>query len=620
MTKITLNNVTSLQNEGSALMTINNNSAAITAAVENILSRDGTVPNQMTNSLDMNSNRIINLPNATTAQEPVTNSQAVRYDSPQTLTAIQKSQARSNIGAGTGSGSGGAVDSVFGRTATVIATAGDYTGSLVTNVPAGNVVATNVQTAVNELDTKKAPLASPAFTGTPTVPTALIGTNTTQAASTAFVIANAGGSPPVTSVFTRTGAIAATTGDYTATQVTNTPAGGISANNVQTALNGLDTAKANIASPTFTGVPLAPTAAVDTNTTQLATTAFTVGQASGANPLMNGAVAQGTSLRYSRQDHVHPTDTTRAPIASPTFTGIPIAPTASPLTNNTQIATTAYTDAAVTAGGAGVSAANGQCFLSYVSATQIKLSPRGGDGVRIAGTSYTIPSAGITAANTSVFVNGVAASNLAVNTTYLVCLFNNAGTRTIDFITTLTHVPDTAAGNVGVEIKNADNTRTVVGMVRTNASAQFVNSPSQRFVRTWFNKDVLDLTGADIVSFATASATYIEISTSKRVEWVQWATDVANITLIGVCNSSVAGGLASATIGIDGTTASAPETGTQSGGAGYRGSVATTYTSTLSDGYHFAVPLGGAAGGGTATFGSNAFAGPSMRFVGTIAG
>jgi hypothetical protein len=36
--------------------------------------------------------------------------------------------------------------------------------------------------------------------------------------------------------------------------------------------------KANLAGPTFTGVPNAPTAAVDTNTTQVATTAYVVGQ------------------------------------------------------------------------------------------------------------------------------------------------------------------------------------------------------------------------------------------------------------------------------------------------------------------------------------------------------
>ena len=40
---------------------------------------------------------------------------------------------------------------------------------------------------INDLDTNKAPLASPTLTGTPTTPTASSGTNTTQIASTAFV-------------------------------------------------------------------------------------------------------------------------------------------------------------------------------------------------------------------------------------------------------------------------------------------------------------------------------------------------------------------------------------------------------------------------------------------------
>lgn len=48
-------------------------------------------------------------------------------------------------------------------------------------------ISTATQTALN----LKAPLASPTFTGVPAVPTAAPGTNTTQAASTAFVIANA---------------------------------------------------------------------------------------------------------------------------------------------------------------------------------------------------------------------------------------------------------------------------------------------------------------------------------------------------------------------------------------------------------------------------------------------
>ena len=47
-------------------------------------------------------------------------------------------------------------------------------------------VTSAIQTQLNA----KAPLASPALTGTPTAPTATVGTNTTQIATTAFVLAN----------------------------------------------------------------------------------------------------------------------------------------------------------------------------------------------------------------------------------------------------------------------------------------------------------------------------------------------------------------------------------------------------------------------------------------------
>ncbi len=68
------------------------------------------------------------------------------------------------------------------------------------------------------------------------------------------------------------------------------------------------------------------TAAVDNNTTLIATTAFVLGQLSSTVPLMNGTAAAGSSTRGARYDHVHPTDTTRAPLASPTFTGVVTVP------------------------------------------------------------------------------------------------------------------------------------------------------------------------------------------------------------------------------------------------------------------------------------------------------
>jgi hypothetical protein len=79
---------------------------------------------------------------------------------------------------------------------------------------------------------------------------------------------------------------------------------------------------ATLDSPTFTGIPKAPTAAVDTNTDQLATTKFVLAQAATANPVVDGVAAPGTSTRFARADHVHPTDTTRqAAIVKGTVTG-----------------------------------------------------------------------------------------------------------------------------------------------------------------------------------------------------------------------------------------------------------------------------------------------------------
>jgi hypothetical protein len=88
-------------------------------------------------------------------------------------------------------GGGGAVSSVFTRTGAVVAETGDYTVSQVTGAAA---------------------LASPTFTGTPIVPTAALGTSTTQAASTAFVAAALAGANPAVAVQAATTAAGNTSG------------------------------------------------------------------------------------------------------------------------------------------------------------------------------------------------------------------------------------------------------------------------------------------------------------------------------------------------------------------------------------------------------------------------
>lgn len=71
MSKITLTNLANLQNETTAVNAINANNATLTTALDNTLSRDGTSPNQMGATLDMNSNQIINLPQPFTNNSPL---------------------------------------------------------------------------------------------------------------------------------------------------------------------------------------------------------------------------------------------------------------------------------------------------------------------------------------------------------------------------------------------------------------------------------------------------------------------------------------------------------------------------------------------------------------------
>ena len=196
---------------------------------------------------------------------------------------------------------------------------------------------------VHPSDTTRAPLTSPSFLGIPTAVTAANGTNTTQLATCAFVLANNGGGGG-----TPSDAIPAMDG---------VGAPGVSTDYSRgDHVHPSDTTKAPLNSPAFTGYPTGPTFGSGDNSTRLATTAFVAAAVTAAGgllpsnnvPLMDGTANAGLGTAASRDDHVHPSDTSRAALVSPAFTGTPTAPTATAGTNTTQIATTAFTTTAIT--------------------------------------------------------------------------------------------------------------------------------------------------------------------------------------------------------------------------------------------------------------------------------
>jgi hypothetical protein len=273
---------------------------------------------------------------------------------------------------------------------------------------------------VHPSDMSRAPLASPVFTGVPAAPTATAGTNTTQLATTAFVgtaIANIPNIPLPSSTVPLVDATPGLVGTSTAYARGDH-------------VHPSDTSRAPLASPTFTGVPAAPTASVGTSTTQLATTAFVgaaiTNVASSTSPLMDGTAAVGIGTAYARADHVHPSDTSRAPLASPAFTGTPLAPTTVAGTSNQQIATTAFVMAAVNTGGIFVALnvyTTSQTITIPAKATQAIIQLWGGSGGSGSSFYSTYPTgvggtgaggflikrlSGLTSGNTFVYSQGAA--------------------------------------------------------------------------------------------------------------------------------------------------------------------------------------------------------------------
>ena len=155
------------------------------------------------------------------------------------------------------------------------------------------------------------------------------GVTASYAGTTLTVNVPSGGG--VTTFNSRSGAVTLTSGDVT-TALTFTPA--------------------NTVSPTFTGVPLAPTATLGDNTTKIATTAFVQAAVTASTTGVSSFNTRTGAVVPTTGDYTVSQVTGAAPLASPTFTGVPAAPTAAGGTNTTQLATTAFVTSAVAAVGA----------------------------------------------------------------------------------------------------------------------------------------------------------------------------------------------------------------------------------------------------------------------------
>lgn len=174
------------------------------------------------------------------------------------------------------------------------------------------------QKATTDALALKAPLASPALTGTPTAPTASTGTNTTQLATTAFVQQELTNNEEVFII------------EY-----------GTNSAEAATAFDAAVSAGKAIFCK-YTNGALCPLMLVAGAGYHFALSTMTSTGALAQTTRLSASVTPGTGIVWSTT-----AGSVLAPLDSPAFTSTPTAPTATAGTNTTQIATTAFVQTAV---------------------------------------------------------------------------------------------------------------------------------------------------------------------------------------------------------------------------------------------------------------------------------
>ncbi|CAN5662171.1 hypothetical protein BH11BAC5_BH11BAC5_24080 [soil metagenome] len=336
----------------------------------------------------------------------------------------------------------------------------------------------------------------------------------------------------------------------TLNQNTTGTAAGLSVNIDESQVNNLITdlaAKAPLASPALTGVPVAPTAATGNNTTQIATTAFVKAAISagtsasfsgslagevtgtqGATVVGNAAVIGKVLTGYTSGSgtvvatdnilqaiqKINGNDALKAPLASPTLTGTPAAPTAIAGTNTTQIATTAFVNTAVNGGAAfawgltGNSVTAGSQFVGSTNNVSLRMRTNnlermmidsvGNVGIGGSGFNSTYPEKLLVDAGTTSSVNAIVGKGSVNNYLQLNIQNNSSGTNASSDVVATADNGDETTNYVDMGINGSGNTSSVMG----GANDGYLYTKGNNFLLGTANasKSLVFMTGGQIQS------------------------------------------------------------------------------------------------------------------------
>jgi len=295
-----------------------------------------------------------------------------------------------------------------------------------------------------------------------------------------------------------------------------------------------------------------------------------------ASSLASGTVA----TNYLSQNGAYLTNLNASNLASGTVATnrLPLIPLALISTNGAATGQVPmFTNSAISwqtppaGGGSSGNYVHGQCRLVYTSSTTLTLLPFNGPGyLQINGSAQQIPGSGVTLANTG----------LTAATLYYVYAYMSGATMTLEAVTT------GHATSSGIEIKSGDVTRTLVGMIYTGSGSPgtFVDSTSQRYVASFFNRRGREIVGAQ-ESATTTSTSATVLNSGNNATCVTWGDEATSYSVSSYVSSSAANDAVNMQIGLD-TSLSGQFGYTTFSGSGYWNTITLNYSAIFSEGFH----------------------------------